>query len=94
MKRYYTTFPHKREYFSISVLQTARDRACLPQAGTSDIRLKLNTKGNGPAERGDEKSSRVNPLSKVVWCLRSEVLNCSFYLWIVDISIDTMLSIG
>jgi len=46
-----------------TVIQTVRDHTCLPQAGTSDIRLKLKIKGfhpgggstpegKGPTEKG------------------------------------------
>jgi hypothetical protein len=34
------------------VIQTVRDPTCLPQAGTSDIRLKLKIKGKDPKEKG------------------------------------------
>jgi hypothetical protein len=35
-----------------TVIQTSRDPTCLPQAGTSDIRLKLKITGKDPTEKG------------------------------------------
>jgi len=64
MKRQYTTFACKRKYFSISVIQTVRDHTCLPQAGTSDIRLKLKIKGKDPTQKGMRTLQALIPYLK------------------------------
>ena len=48
---------------SDTVIQTVRDHTCLPQAGTSDIRLKLKIRERAQ-QKGHENTSRVNSLSK------------------------------
>jgi hypothetical protein len=41
-----------RKFGETTVIQTVRDHTCLPQAGTSGIRLKLKIKGIGLTEKG------------------------------------------
>jgi hypothetical protein len=44
-------FPAATRNDHLPVIQTVRDHTCLPQAGTSDIILKLKIKGKGPIKK-------------------------------------------